>query len=32
MHRVKVRVVEDALDANATIAARQPRRLRPRTA
>ena len=29
MHRVKVRVVEDALDANNTIAARQPRRLRP---
>ena len=30
MHRTKVRVVEDALDANNTIAARQPRRLRPR--
>ena len=29
MHRTKVRVVEDALDANNTIAARQPRRLRP---
>ena len=32
MHRVKVRVVEDALDANNTIARGQPRRLRPRTA
>ena len=30
MHRVKVRVVEDALDANNTIARGQPRRLRPR--
>ena len=29
MHRTKVRVLEDVLDANATIAAREPRRLRP---
>ena len=30
MHRTKVRIVEDALDANNTIAQRQPRGLRPR--
>ena len=30
MHRTKVRVAKDALDANTTIAAGQPRRLRPR--
>ena len=29
MHRTKVRIVEDALDANNTIARRQPRGLRP---
>ena len=32
MHRVKVSVVEDALDANDDDRAGQPRRLRPRTA
>ena len=30
MHRTYVKVLEDVLDANGTIAAREPRRLRPR--